>query len=63
VVLSTLKEHNIQNAFKNCRSAEKSAYTWKGATSSMMVASKPEANVLTGRQYQSQKLWIPNCKY
>jgi hypothetical protein len=42
VVLNTLTEHYFQDAFKNGRNAGNGAYTWKGTTSRMMVASRPK---------------------
>jgi hypothetical protein len=43
-VLNTITEHDLQDAFKNGRSTENSAYARKGTTMSMMVASKPEVS-------------------
>jgi hypothetical protein len=39
-VLNTLTEHDFQDAFKNGRSAGSGAYTQKGTTSRVMVASR-----------------------
>jgi hypothetical protein len=39
-VLKTLTEHDVQDEFKHGRSAGKDAYTRKGATSRMMMASR-----------------------
>jgi hypothetical protein len=40
-VLNTIAEHDFQNAFKNGRRPRNRAYALKGATSGVMVASKP----------------------
>jgi hypothetical protein len=44
VVLSTLTEHNFQDAFKKGRSCRNGACTQKGTTSRMMVASGPKVS-------------------
>jgi hypothetical protein len=36
-VLNSLTEHDLQDAFRNGRSAGKGAYKWKGTTSRVMV--------------------------
>jgi hypothetical protein len=41
-VLNILTEHDLQNAFKNDRSTGDGAYSRKGATSRVMVASRPK---------------------
>jgi hypothetical protein len=41
VALNTLTEHNFQDAFKNDRSTENTAYLCKGTASRMMVVSSP----------------------
>jgi hypothetical protein len=41
-VLETLTEREFEDAFKNGRSAGKGAYTRKGTTSRVMVASRPK---------------------
>jgi hypothetical protein len=43
-VLNTLTEHNLQDVFKNDKSAENGAYAQKGTTSKVMVASRPKVS-------------------
>jgi hypothetical protein len=45
---------------RNGRSAGKSAYLQNGATSKVMVASRPNFTV-PRQQHQSRKLWISPC--
>jgi hypothetical protein len=40
-LLNTLTEHDFQDSFKNGRSAGNGAYTWKGTTLRVNVASRP----------------------
>jgi hypothetical protein len=42
-VLSILTEHDVEDAFKNGRSASDGAYMQKGTAARVMVASRPEA--------------------
>jgi hypothetical protein len=43
-VMNTLKELNIQDAFKNGRSEGNDAYVWTGTTSRVTVASRPKVS-------------------
>jgi hypothetical protein len=43
-VLNTLTEHNLQDAFKNDKSAGNCAYAQKGTTLKVMVVSRPNVS-------------------
>jgi hypothetical protein len=62
VVLNTLTEQDLQDAFKNGRSTEDFAYVQKGTASRVMVASRPKVNFFFTRwQHQSWKSWMVLC--
>jgi hypothetical protein len=44
-VLNALTEHDLQDAFKNSRSAGNCAYAWKGITSTVIMVSVPKVSV------------------
>jgi hypothetical protein len=44
-MLNTLREHDFQDAFKNGRSSGDGAYTQKGPTSRVIVASSPKVSL------------------
>jgi hypothetical protein len=44
VVLNTFSEHDFLEAFKNGKSTDNGAYTHKGTTLRVMVASRPKVS-------------------